>query len=161
MSDVRNCGVAADTKVETPEGSMTIRVCAGKAIPVLSRNAESAVLFRMMQDVRKVADVHPVLRITLENGDSFRVAPEQVLFQADMRPVAASAIKPGTPLMPAFHYPPGYQFNTDGGDERVSDRALKVVRIEPAGTAEVYALGVNQTGCFFLAAGVLCGAEKS
>ena len=41
-------------KVETPEGSMTIRVCAGKAIPVLSQNADHVVLFRMMRDVRKI-----------------------------------------------------------------------------------------------------------
>src|SRR5262245_21394365 len=83
MSEVRNCGVAADTKVETPEGSMTVRSCAGKAIPVLSRNADKAILFRMMLDVRKVAEIHPVLKITLENGGSFRVAPEQILYRAD------------------------------------------------------------------------------
>jgi hypothetical protein len=159
MSEVRHCGIAAETKVETPEGPMTIRACAGKAIPVLTRNDESAVLFRMMLDVRKVADGHPVLKVTLENGESFRIAPEQIMVQADQQTVAASGLRAGIALLPAFHYPPGYNYRSDGGSECVSDRALKVVKVEPAGTAEVYALGVNQTGCFFLAAGVLCRAE--
>lgn len=160
MSDVRHCGIAAETKVETPEGSMTIRACAGKAIPVLTRSDENAILFRMMLEVRKVADDHPVLKVTLENGESFRIAPEQILVQADEQAVAAAGLKAGIALLPAFHYPQGYGYRSDGGAECVSDHALKVVRVEPAGTAEVYALGVNQTGCFFLAAGVLCRAEN-
>lgn len=160
MSEVLRCGVAADTKVETPEGSMTVRACAGKAIPVLTRNAENQILFRMMREVRKVADAHPVLAVTLESGESFRVAPEQILFSADMQPIPASQLKEGAALMPAFHFPAGYQYRTDGGEERVSDHALKITRIQPGGTAEIYALGVNQTACFFLAAGVLCEAEK-
>lgn len=160
MSEVLRCGVAADTKVETPEGSMTVRACAGKAIPVLTRNAENQVLFRMMRDVRKVADAHPIVAVTLETGESFRVAPEQVLFGADMHPIPASQLAEGVGLMPAFHFPAGYRYRADEGDERVSDRALRVARVEPGGTAEVYALGVNQTACFFLAAGVLCEAEK-
>ena len=139
---------------------MTVRTCSGKAIPVLSRNADNAILFRMMLDVRKVAEIHLVLKITLESGPSFRVAPEQVLFRADMKPIAASAIAAGIGLMPAFHYPAGYRYNADGGGERTSDHALTVAKVEPAGTAEVYAIRVNQTGCFFLAAGVLCQAEN-
>lgn len=159
MSDLRSCGVAADTKIETPEGPMTIRACAGKAIPVLTRDANEQVLFRMMQDVRKVAESHPVLRITLENGDSFRVAPEQLLCRADASVVAAAEVEPGTELLPAFHYPRGYEYQTDAGAPRVSTGALAVSTIAPDGTADVYALGVHQTASFFLAAGVLCRAE--
>ena len=47
----------------------------------------------------------------------------------------------------------------DGGGEGTSDRALKVAGVEAAGTADTYALGVNETASFFLAAGVLCQAE--
>ena len=159
MSQVQNCGLAAETKVETPEGSMTIRACAGKAIPVLSRNEESSVLFRMMLEVRKVADAHPVLKITLETGEAFRVAGEQIFLGPDLQPVRASALRVGSPLLPAFHYPSGYTYQSDAGADCVSERTHKVAKIEPAGTAEVYSLGVNQTGCFFLAAGVLCQAE--
>jgi hypothetical protein len=159
MGDLHNCGVAAETKVETPEGPMTIRACAGKSIPVLTRNAENQILFRMMLDVRKIADQHHVLKITLETGDAFRVAPEQLLLRADMTPVVASRVTPGLGLFPAFHYPLGYRFLSDGGEERTSERALKVAKVQSGGTAEVYALGVNETGCFFLAAGVLCRAE--
>lgn len=159
MSDIRNCAIAGDTKVETPEGSMTIKSCAGKAIPVLTRTPDSAILFRMMRDVRKVAEEHPVLRITLETGASFRVAPEQLLVQADGQTIPAAAAQPGTALLPAFHYPTGYAYTADNGEARVSDRALKIRSVEPAGAAEVYTLGVNQTGAFFLAAGVLLQAE--
>ena len=38
----------------------------------------------MMLDVRQVADQQPVLRITLDTGESFRVGPEQVLFKRGM-----------------------------------------------------------------------------
>jgi hypothetical protein len=161
MSEVRNSGVAADTKVETPEGSMTIRICAGKAIPVLTRNEENAILFRMMLDVRKIAEGHPVLKVTLENGSAFRVAPEQVLYLADRRTLPASRVQVGAALLPAFHYPAGYQYRTDAGAELVSDQTLRVAKVEPAGTAEIYALSVHETGCFFLAAGVLCQADPA
>lgn len=138
---------------------MTIRACAGKGIPVLSKNDDGAVLFRMMRDVRKILDAHAVLRVTLENGASFRVAPEQILYRADERPVAASSLVPGAPLLPAFSYPRAYEYRTDEGEDRTSDQALKVLRVEAGGEAELYAFEVNQTGRFFLAAGVLCAAE--
>lgn len=160
MSDLRHCGLAADTKIETPEGSMTIRACAGKAIPVLSRDGELRLLFRMMLDVRPVAESHPIVRITLENGDSFRAAPEQELFRADGAAVAARDLAPGMALLPAFHYPQGYEYRTDAGESRVSERSLAVRAVAADGTAEVYSLGVKDTGVFFVAAGVLCRAER-
>lgn len=159
MSEIITCGLAAETKVETPEGSLTIRTCAGKAIPVLTHNEEGEHLFRMMLDVRKVADAHPVLKITMANGASFRVAGEQMLYTPDLKLIAAAKIGAGTALYPAFHYPAGYQYQVDAGGEAISDAAVHVKQVEPAGTAELYALGVHQTGCFFLAAGVLCRGD--
>jgi hypothetical protein len=156
------CALAADTKVETPEGAMAIRTVAGKSIAVFTREAAGRVRFRIMQNVRKIAEQQPVLKITLENGQSFRVAPEQVLFKTGIVESRADALAVGDALVPAFHYPQGHQFTEDaGGNAQESTASLRVIHVEPAGTADIYALGVNQTGCFFLTAGVLCKAENA
>jgi len=156
------CGLAADTKVETPEGAMTIRAAAGKAIAVFTRDTTGRVRFRLMQDVRKTAEQQLVLKITLETGAAFRVAPQQVLFKKGLVECRADALQVDDELEPTFMYPADYQFTDDTSrGVRRSTGSLRVKHIEPAGTADVYTLGVNQTGCFFLTAGVLCKAEAS
>ncbi len=161
MSFESECGLAADTKVETPEGPMTVRGLAGKSISVFTRDHAGTVVFRPTADVRKIADDAPVLRIALDNGWSFRVIPGQILFTVAMEPIRAAELKAGNELLPAFHYPAGYHYFTDQGEERVSTAALRVAEIAPPGAAEVYSLRVKQTGCFFLSAGVLCRAEAA
>ena len=159
MSDAV-CGLAADTKVETPEGALAIRTVAGKAIAVFTRDSNGRVRFRLMQNVRQTAEQQPVLKVTLETGQSFRVAPDQVLFKKGLVECRAEALQVGDALDPAFTYPEGYQFADDcGGRERASGASLRVTAIEAGGTADIYSLGVHQTGCFFLSAGVLCKAE--
>lgn len=159
MSDAV-CGLAADTKVETPEGGLAIRTVAGKGISVFTREPSGRVRFRLMQNVRKTAELQPVLKITLETGQSFRVAPEQVLFKKGIVECRADALQVDDALEPAFTYPDGYHFRDDhDGSERVSSASLRVTAVEAGGTADLYSLGVNQTGCFFLTAGVLCKAE--
>jgi hypothetical protein len=155
------CALAADTKVETPEGPLTIRSLAGKTVAVFTRDSNGRVRFRLMQDIRKTAEQHPVLKITLENDRSFRTAPHQILFQKGMLARAAQALRIGDTLEPAFHYPAGYRFRDDvHGDERQSTASLRVSGIEPDGTADLYTFGVDKTGCFFVTAGVLCKAEN-
>lgn len=154
------CGLAAETKVETPEGAMTIRAAAGKAIAVFTRDAEGRVRFRLMENIHKTAEQQPVLRVTLENGQSFRVAPEQVLFKKGLVPCRADALEVGDALEPAFTYPVGYRFVDDSGNERDSAASIRITTLETGGSADVYSLSVNQTGCFFLTAGVLCKAEN-
>jgi len=155
------CALAADTKVETPEGAMAIRAVAGKSIAVFTRDPTGRVRFRMMQDVRKTAEQQPVLKITLENGQSFRVAAEQVLYKMGSVECRADALEIGDALVPAFHYPQDHRFTDEAsGEKRESTASLRVTGIEPGGTADTYALVVNQTGCFFLTAGVLCKAER-
>lgn len=154
------CALAADTKVETPEGSLAIRTVAGKAIAVFTREPAGRVRFHMMQNVRKLAEQQPVLRIMLENGESFRVGVEQVLYKKGMRECRADAVRPGDALEPMFHYREGYHFQDDrSGTVRESTGSLQVTAIEPAGSADIYGFGVRQTGCFFVSAGVLCKAE--
>jgi hypothetical protein len=154
------CGLAADTKVETPEGATTIRTVVGKAIAVFTREPSGRVRFRMMKNVRKIADQQPVLKVTLETGQGFRVAREQVLFKKGMIECRADALQVGDALEPAFTYPEGYQFKDDRrGDQRASAASLRVSSIESSAAADIYSLAVNQTGCFFVTAGVLCKAE--
>ena len=154
------CGLAADTKVETPEGAMAIRTVAGKAIAVFTREAAGRVRFRMMQNVRKIDEQQAVLKMTLDNGQSFRVAPDQVLFKKGLVETRGDALQVGDALEPAFTYPDGYQFTDEHGGERASGASLRVTSIEPGGSADLYSFGVNQTGCFFVSAGVLCKAES-
>jgi hypothetical protein len=153
-----DCALAADTKVETPEGALTIKGLAGKAIAVFTRDADGRVRFRMMRDITRAAEQQPVLKITLENGMSFRVAGEQVLFKKGMIETRADALQAGDALVPAFHFPEGYAYRADGGDHRTSAASLRVAAVAPGGTADTYSFGVNKTGCFFLSAGVLCKA---
>jgi len=140
---------------------MTIRAVAGKAIAVFTREPTGRVRFRMMQNVRKIGEQQPVLKITLDSGQTFRVVGDQVLFKKGLVECRADALQLGDALEPAFTYPEGYAFKDDhDGAELASAASLRVTRVEPGGTADIYSLGVNQTGCFFLSAGVLCKAES-
>lgn len=153
------CALAGDTKVETPEGPAAIRTLAGKPVSVFTREPSGRVRFRRLLDVRRIAAEQPVLRITLETGASFRVAPCQVLYRKGLAECRADALRPGDALEPAFHYPEGYVYRDDhDGQTRVSARALRVTAVEADGVADLFSFGVNQTGCFFVTAGVLCKA---
>ncbi len=153
-------GLAADTKIETPEGAMTIRAAAGKAIAVFTREADGHVRFRLMRNVRKTLEQQPVVKVTLENGRAFRVAAEQILFRRGMEECAAGELRPGDDLESVFHFPAGYRFSDDhDGSMRESGHSLRVTAVEPGGSADLYALEVNQGRCFMLTAGVLCKAD--
>lgn len=156
------CAVAADTKLETPEGAMTVKSVAGKNVSVFTRDDLGRVRFRLMLNVRKIADLQPVLKITLENGQSFRVGTAQVLFKKGMHEVPADAVAIGDTLEPAFHYPDGYAYHDASGQNQItSTQGWRVTGVENGGTADLYSLGVNQTGRFFLTAGVLCKADAT
>jgi hypothetical protein len=151
--------LAADTKLETPEGSMTVRAVAGQAVSVLSRGDTGEHVFRLMQDVEKVAEQQPVVKLTLENGRSFRLGREQVVFKAGMVETPVTQIVVGDQLESAFSFPAGYVYRDDDGNPVTSTGAVAVAKIEAGGSADVYRLGVNQTQKFFLSAGVLCKAD--
>lgn len=154
------CAIAADTKLETPEGPMMAKNVVGKTIPVFTRESDGRIRFRMIINARKVAEQQPVLKIVLETGGSFRVAPEQVLFKKGMIECRADELRAGDDLEPAFHYPQGYEFQNDlTQTQEVSRQAWKTINVEPDGTADIYSLGVRETGCFMLSAGVLAKGE--
>ena len=138
---------------------MMIRSLAGKGVAVFTRESSGRVRFRRLLDVQKIAEQQPVLKVTLGTGASFRVAPCQVLYKKGMAECRADALCAGDALEPAFHYPEGYTYRDDGGGgSQTSDRAIRVIEVTPGGSADLFSFQVNQTGCFFLTAGVLCRA---
>lgn len=156
------CALAADTKVETPEGALTVKTLVGKAISVFTREAAGRARFRMTSNARKIAEAQPVLKIVIESGAAFRVGADQVLFKSGMVECHADQLRIGDDLEAAFHYPQGYEFHDDLRQAtEVSRQAWRVTSIEAAGTADLYSLAVRETGCFFLAAGVLGKAESA
>jgi hypothetical protein len=156
------CALAAETKLETPEGPLTVRGLAGKSVPVFTRDDSGRVRFRMMHNIRKVAEQVPVLKITLETGRALRVAPDQVLYRKGMAEARAADLRGDDGLEPMFHYPDGYGYlDSKTGTERTSERAVRVAHVEDGGTADLYAVAVAGPGCFFVAAGVLCKGEPA
>jgi len=160
MSD-HVCSVAADTKLETPEGPLMTKTLANKPAPVLTKE-EGRVRFRRLQEPQLLGEAQPVLRIALETGSSFRVGPEQVVFLADGSERRARELTAGDALLPAFTYPAGYEYHDDvAAAPATSAAAVRVTHVEPDGTADVYQFSVNVSGCFFVAAGVLCRAANA
>ena len=157
MSDT-TCAIAADTKLETPEGPLTMKGLANKPAPVFTLEADK-VRFRMLKEPRLLAEAQPVLRLTLSNGGSARVAPQQVFYRKGMSECRAADLQPGDSLVPLFSYREGYEYRDDKTQSAaISDAAIQVTSVEAAGTADVYTFDVNVSGCFFLSAGVLCKA---
>jgi hypothetical protein len=149
------CAIAADTKLETPEGPLTVKTVLKSPTAVMTRTDEGAVRFAMSSGATVVGESLPVLRIVLDNGRSLRVGADQVLFAAGMREVAAGELRSGDRLESVFSFPKGYAYKTDAGEERVSDGAVGVTAVEPGGEAEVHRLTVARTGRFVFSAGVL------
>jgi hypothetical protein len=153
------CAIAADTKLETPEGPLTVKTVGASPTSVMTRTDEGAVRFAMTTDVRKVAEAQPVVRITLENGRALRVGPEQVLLGYDLREISARELRAGDELLNAFSFPVGYEYRTDDDQMRASNGGVKVARVEPAGEADLYSLKVARTGRFVFSSGIIGKAD--
>lgn len=149
------CAVAADTKLETPEGPLTVKTVGASPTAVMTRSDTEGVRFAMTTDVRKIAEAQPVLRIALDNGRALRVGAAQRLLGPDRTPVAAGALRPGDELLSAFAFPAGYEYQTDDGQTVRSNGTVRVAAVEPAGEADLYTLTVARTGCFVFSAGVI------
>jgi intein/homing endonuclease len=147
--------IAADTKLETPEGPLTIKTVGASPTSVMTRTDDGMVRFAMTTDVRKVADAQPVLRITLENGRALRVAADQILLRDGLQEVRAGDLRPGDELLSNFAFPSGYEYRTDGGETRVSNGTVKVAAVEPGGDADLYSLKVPRTNRFVFSSGVI------
>jgi hypothetical protein len=153
------CVVAADAKLETPEGALTMRTLCAIPAPVLSRTPDGTVRFAMIAQVRKLDAPQPLVRITVAGGQSFRVGRPQVLFKKGSVEVRADAVQRGDELEPVYAYPAGYLYRTDDGREETSRASVAVTAVADEGEGDVYTFAVPRTGCFLFSAGVLGKAE--
>jgi hypothetical protein len=151
--------VAADTKLETPEGPLTVKTVGASPTSVMTRTDDGGVRFALSTEVRKVAEAQPVLRIALENGRALRVGPEQILLKHGPQEVRAADLRAGDELLNAFAFPAGYEYRTDDGQTLTSNGTVKVTAVEPGGEADIYSLKVVRTGCFVFSSGVIGKAE--
>jgi intein/homing endonuclease len=154
-----SCAIAADTKLETPEGPLTIKTVGASPTAVMTRADDGVVRFAMSSDVRKVAEAQPVLRIALANGRALRVGREQILLTRDLQEVRAGDLRPGDELLDAFAFPAGYEYRTDDGETRTSQGTVTVVAVEPGGEADLFSLKVARTGRFVFSSGAIGKAE--
>lgn len=146
--------IAYNTKVETPEGPITIKTVLRTPTAVMTRQDDGTIRFALTNP-GEMTEKQPVLVITLENGRSLRVGPGQVLLKKGMVAVAARDLKPGDRLENVFAFPAGYAYETDTGENVESDGAVGVTMIEPGGEADIYSMTVERTGRFVFSAGVL------
>ena len=153
------CSIAADTKLETPEGPLTIKTVGASPTSVMTMLDDKTIRFALSSDVRKVADAQPVLRIVLENGRVMRVSPEQVLLKQGFVEARAGDVRAGDELLNAFSFPEGYAYRTDAGETRTSNGAVTVTAVEPGGEADLYSLKVARSGRFVFSSGVVGKAD--
>jgi len=153
------CAIAADTKLETPEGPLTVKTVGNSPTAVMTRTDDGLVRFAMSTEVRKVAEAQPVLRIVLDNGRALRVGADQRLFDHAMEARPAGSLQTGTELVSAFAFPAGYEYVTDDGETVRSNGTVKIVSIGPGGDADLYSLKIALTGRFVFSSGVIGAAE--
>lgn len=149
------CALAADTKLETPEGPLTVKTVGASPTPVMVRGADGRVRFAMSRDVRVVASAQPVLRIALDNGRGLRLGGEQVLLGPDGVARRAGDLAAGDALLSAFAFPVGYAYRTDAGETRISDGCVAVTAVAAGGTADLYSLAVPSDTPFVFSCGLL------
>ncbi|MBX3027113.1 hypothetical protein KF840_19600 [bacterium] len=149
-----SCALAADTKLETPEGPLTVKTVGASPTPVMVR-IDGRNRFAMSRDVRLVAAAQPVLRIALENGRALRLGADQVLLGPAGSERRAGDLQAGDALLCAFAFPVGYAYRTDDGEARVSDGCVSVASIADGGSADLYSLAVGSGAPLVLACGLV------
>jgi len=154
---VQGC-LTAESLIETVDGPVAIGGLVGKSITVMTRLPNGQVGFRLFSKIAITATAVPVLRVVFDNGQSVVVDHGHVFYARDAVERPVTEIEPGELLDSSFHFPEGYVFRTMDGSPRVSAGAVAVAMVEPAGTADVFSGLVNETGRYFLTAGVLCKA---
>lgn len=149
------CALAADAKLETPEGPLTVKTVGASPTPVMVRGADGRVRFVMAREVRIIAGAQPVVRLVLDNGRAVRLGAGQVLLAVDGAERRAGEVRAGDALLAAFSYPIGYAYRADGGEPRVSDGGVTVASVADGGSADLYSLAVGAHTPFVLSCGLL------
>ena len=149
--------LAGDAQVEAIDGPNVVGALEGKSMPILTRLPNGKIGFRMMGKFVKSAAPASILKVTLENGATVRVGAEQIFFKEGMVETPAAELKAGDPLIPVWHYKPGYQ-PPDLPDLRPQDGTLRVVEVAPDGEGDLFHAPIRETGIFFLTVGPLLKA---
>ena len=153
----RGC-LTGDSLIETVDGPVAIGGLAGKSITVMTRLPSGRIGFRLFSKIAVAATGVPVVRVTFDNGQSIGVDEGHVFYARDGSERPVSMLAPGDLLDSSAYYPEGYVFRTKDGTTQVSAGAVAVASIEPAGVADVFGGIVNETGSYFVTAGVRCKA---
>jgi hypothetical protein len=140
------------------DGPVAIGGLVGKSITVMTRLPNGNVGFRLFTKIAVTATAVPVVRVTFDNDQSVIVDRGHVFYAAGGVERPVDALTPGELLDSSHHFPVGYVFRRMDGSTQVSAGAVAVASVAPAGQADVYGGIVNETGSYFLTAGVLCKA---
>ncbi len=150
--------ISGEGFIETVEGPIPIASLVGKSMPVLTRLPEHSLGFRLMTKIACAATGVPVLRVTFDNDRSVIVDRAHVFYAHGFIERPAETLELGEMLDTSYHFPAGYEYRRMDGSAAISTGAWRVAALERAGTADVFTGIVNETGCYFLTAGVLCKA---
>ncbi len=153
----RGC-LTGESLIETVDGPVAIGGLVGKSITVMTRLPNARIGFRLFTKIAVGATAVPVLKVVFDNGQSVTVDEGHVFYARDGSERLASSLAPGELLDSSAHYPEGYVFRRMDGSTQVSAGAVAVAAIEPAGVADVFGGVVNETGSYFVTAGVRCKA---
>ena len=123
------CAIPTTTKLETPEGPLTIATIARSPVSVMTRTDDGEIRFAMTREARKIEAAQPVLRITLAGGRAFRVGSGQILLKKGMEEIRARDLQPGDQLEILYEgvgLPRElFKLMPPGGFEVVSEQALE------------------------------------
>jgi hypothetical protein len=153
----RGC-LAGETLIETVDGPIAIGGLVGKSITVMTRMPDGRIGFRLFTKIVMTAPSVPVLRVAFDNGHAIVVDAGHVFFAPGGVERPVTALQPGELLDTSAHYPAGYVYRRMDGSTAVSAGAVAVSHVEPGSIADVFGGVVNETGCYFVTAGVLCKA---
>jgi hypothetical protein len=150
--------LTGESLIETVDGSVAIGGLAGKSITVMTRLPNGRIGFRPFSKIAVTATGVAVVRVTFDNGQSIVVDESHVFYAEGRIERPVGALVPGELLDSSAHFPKGYVYRRMDGSTAVSAGAVAVASVEPAGVADVYGGVVNETGAYFVSAGVLCKA---
>jgi len=150
--------LSGDSLIETVDGPLAIASLVGKSMPVLTRLPQHRIGFRLMTKTACAATGVPVVQVTFDNGQAVVVDRSHVFYAHGMVERPVESLRIDELLDTSFHFPAGYEFGRMDGSTEISAGGLRVQAITDAGTADVFTGIVNETGCYFATAGVLCKA---
>lgn len=156
-----------ETKVETMFGKMAFRDMVGKEIPVLTLQDDKSLTYKFMRNIRKMRSSVKVIRIMLNNGKSFTCTPDHQIFTQNMQPRSAGLFEVGDSVSSLqidstvlYTLTELRNIHSKNHNSKISHQVESVEYLTEL--KDVYCGTVDETGRFYLAAGVLvsnCGEQ--